>query len=109
MWEDIQLLEIHTARRFRAITLTACVAASMCGASFGSALAQAFPTKSLRIVVGPGSDVIMRSVAQKLSAALGQQVIVEQLPGAGGVIAAQNVAKAAADGHTMLATTSSFA
>ena len=75
----------------------------------GPAAAQGFPTKPLRIVVGPGSDVIMRAVAQKLTAALGQQVVVEQLPGAGGVIAAQTVARAAPDGHTLLASTSSFA
>ena len=74
-----------------------------------AAKAQGYPSKPLRIVVGPGSDVVMRALTQRISPALGQQMIVEQLPGAGGVIAAQTVAKAAPDGHTLLATTSSFA
>ena len=83
-------------------------AALLFGMTSEAAHAQAYPSKSLRIVVGPGSDVVMRALAQRLSPALGQQVIVEQLPGAGGVIAAQTVAKAAPDGYTLQATTSSF-
>lgn len=105
------MTRLGTARRSRRLQFVGRVvgAAVALTLGIGQAAAQGFPSKPLRIVVGPGSDVIMRAVAQKMSATLGQQVVVEQLPGAGGVIAAQTVAKAAADGHTLLASTSSFA
>ena len=106
------MTRLGTARRSRCIRALGPVlatAVALAVGPVGQATAQGFPSKPLRIVVGPGSDVIMRAVAQKMSATLGQQVVVEQLPGAGGVIAAQTVAKAAADGHTLLASTSSFA
>ena len=72
------------------------------------AAAQDFPTKSIRLVVGPGPDTTARAVGAKLSAVWGQTVVVEQLPGAGGVVAAQTVAKAAPDGYTLLLTTGSY-
>lgn len=56
---------------------------------------------------GGATDVLGRVVAQQLSAALGQQVVVENRPGAGGTIGADAVAKAPADGYTLLMTTSS--
>ena len=56
----------------------------------GYAAAQAYPTKSIRLVApstpGDAPDVIARLVAERLSAALGQQVVVENRPGAGGVV-----------------------
>ena len=71
----------------------------------GDALAQAFPTKPVRIIIGfpPGGgiDIVARIMAPKLSEALGQPVIVENKPGAGGVLGTDFVAKSAPDGHTI--------
>jgi tripartite-type tricarboxylate transporter receptor subunit TctC len=71
-----------------------------------AALAQGYPAKPIRMVVGfpPGgpSDLVARTLAQKLTASLGQQVIVENRAGAGGVIATEQVAKAPADGYTLI-------
>ena len=68
-------------------------------------IAQDYPSKPLRIVVGypPGgaNDIIARVVAQKLSEAWGQQAIVDNRPGAIGVIGTEMVARSAPDGHTM--------
>jgi tripartite-type tricarboxylate transporter receptor subunit TctC len=70
---------------------------------------EAFPTKPVRIVVaypaGGGIDVMARQIAAKLSGPWGQPVVVENKPGANTIIAADAVAKAAPDGHTILFTT----
>jgi tripartite-type tricarboxylate transporter receptor subunit TctC len=77
------------------------------GLIFSTAVAaQAFPTKPIRLVVpfGPGGvgDITARTVAPKLAEGLGQQVIVENRPGAGGVVAAESVVRSEPDGHTLL-------
>lgn len=69
------------------------------------ALAQAFPGRTIRIIVpsvaGSSPDIRARQIAPKLSDAFGQPVIVDNRPGANGLIAAREAAKAPADGHTL--------
>jgi tripartite-type tricarboxylate transporter receptor subunit TctC len=71
-----------------------------------SAAAQTFPSKPIRIVVpfgaGGVADLTARTVAQKMSESMGQSVIIDNKPGAGGVVAGEAVAKAEPDGHTLL-------
>ena len=86
-------------RRLLAAAAVACVA--------GTAQAQSgFPSRPLRIVVpfppGGSTDLLARRLGEKLSPALGQPVIVENKPGAGGTTGADFVAKSAPDGHTLL-------
>ena len=72
----------------------------------GAAHAQAWPSKPVSLVVpfpaGGTTDVLARALAERLSPAIGQPVIVENKPGAGATIGADYVAKAKADGHTLL-------
>lgn len=68
--------------------------------------AQSYPTKPIKLVVGYAAggvaDITARKLAQKLGASLGQSVIVDNRPGAGGILAADTVAKADPDGYTLL-------
>lgn len=89
---------------FRALKFV--VAASAVLIAQPHAYSQTFPTKPIRIVVpnapGGAADITARTVGQKLSEALGQPVVIENKPSAGGVIAGEQVAKADPNGHTIL-------
>ena len=91
-----------TGRR-AALSLAATLAIST---PHAAAAVDAYPARPIRFVVafppGGGTDIIARSIAQKLSRSLAQQVVVDNRPGAGGNIGTDIVAKSAPDGYTML-------
>jgi tripartite-type tricarboxylate transporter receptor subunit TctC len=78
----------------------------------GEALAQAWPSKRVQVIVpftaGSATDIMARTVAQRLSEQLGQPFVVENRPGAGGTIGVGAVARAEPDGHTILVHSSSY-
>src|SRR5687767_13124607 len=91
------------------VRLAGFLAMLMVGAA---ALAQAYPSKPVRLIVadaaGGAPDQLARILTQKLSEALGQQLIVDNRPGAAGVLGADLASKAPADGYTLLLTTTSI-
>ena len=94
-------------RLFSAVALVAISLVNPIAAS-----AQGYPNKPIRVLVGyapgGGSDIIARLVAQNLQTKLGQPVVVENRPGAGGNLAIDLVAKARPDGYTLLVTPNTF-
>ncbi len=96
-----------------------------CSRAFGTALlvwcslsaplahAQAFPSKPIRLIspypAGGGNDLLSRAIASKLGPRLGQQVFVENKPGANSIIATESLAKSAPDGYTLILVPSSHA
>jgi tripartite-type tricarboxylate transporter receptor subunit TctC len=80
--------------------------AAACLAATAPAQAQSYPTRTIRMIVpftpGAGTDVVARAVASKIGPVLGQNVIVENRPGAGGTVGSEIVASAPKDGYTIL-------
>ena len=86
------------------LAVASLVGATVCGA-------QPYPSKPIRLIIpfppGGATDIIGRTLAQKLSVQLGQNVIVDNKPGAGGTLGSAEAAKAAPDGYTILLATTS--
>ena len=91
------------------VTRRLLLGATAATAAMPDAFAQAWPAKPIRIIVGfpagQATDILARVMADQFTKALGQQVIVENRPGAGGQIGADVAAKAAPDGYTLLMVT----
>ena len=89
----------------RTALFTACFVA-------GTAAAQTWPTQLVRVVVaygaGGGSDSLMRAIAPELGELLGQQVVIDNRPGAGTVLGTQIVASAKPDGYTIMIADNAF-
>jgi tripartite-type tricarboxylate transporter receptor subunit TctC len=87
-------------------------AAGVCTIGGAHAQAPAYPSKPIRMIIalapGGGVDTTGRFIAQRLSQTWGQAVVADNRPGAGGTIAAEVVARAAPDGHTMLMTSAGY-
>jgi tripartite-type tricarboxylate transporter receptor subunit TctC len=88
------------------------IAAVVACLAHGDAQAQSWPTKRITVIVpftaGSATDIMARTVTQRLSEQLGQPFVVENRPGAGGTIGVGAVARADADGHTILIHSSSY-
>ncbi len=84
----------------------ACALAALAGTAPGPGHAQGYPSRPIRLVVpfppGGSLDVVARAIGQRLTAAWGQPVVIDNRPGAGGNIGADLVAKSAPDGYTIL-------
>ena len=74
----------------------------------GLSHAQDYPSRFIRVIVGPGPDITARLFGAQVTEVLGHQVVVEPRPGAGGTIAAQAVAAAPSDGYTLLLASASY-
>lgn len=101
-------MPVHPSRRTAVMAMLSTLAAGAAPAL----RAQDFPSKTIRFVVnnapGGGTDIMARVVAELVKSDLGQSVVVENRPGAGGALGAAEVARSPADGHTVLVTAAAF-
>ena len=89
------------------------VSALLAAAAPGQALAQTYPARPVRLLVpftpGGGTDILARIVGAKMSESMGQQIVVDNRPGANTLIATEMVARAAPDGYTLILQTNNLA
>ncbi len=99
-------------KQFRLSLAVPAILAAIGGGAAPHAAAQGYPSRNVTIVVpysaGGSTDLMARAIGRKLSEAWGRNVVVENRPGASGMIGAELVTKAAPDGYTLLSTTSSY-
>jgi tripartite-type tricarboxylate transporter receptor subunit TctC len=92
-------------------SLIACVLLLL-GSAWQTAFVQAYPNKPIRLIIpfppGGGADSVTRLVGQKLSVALGQNILMDNRPGAGTITATEQGARATPDGYTMVVITAAF-
>jgi tripartite-type tricarboxylate transporter receptor subunit TctC len=81
---------------------------SLVGLTVAPSQAQEYPNRVIRVVVGPGPDIVARVFGVKMGEVLGQPIVIEPRPGAGGTIAAQTVATSPPDGYTLLLASASY-
>mgnify|MGYP003341016012 CR=1 FL=1 len=103
----LTMLKVQSPRGLPSVLLLACALAA------ATAHAQSYPTRTVRILVpaspGGGSDLQARLLAKRFADSMGQNFVVDNRPGASGVIGAELVARAPADGYTLLMVTNSHA
>ena len=90
------------------IAMAGMAALACTAAGVPAAVAQEFPQKAIRIVVGPGPDIVGRMLGQHYTEAWGQPTVIDPRPGGGGVIAAELVAKAPPDGYSLLLSSAAY-
>ena len=99
--------------RMTAQTLKALSLAVLAGATFTAVAQTSYPSKPIRLVVpytpGASNDTLSRATAESMSPILGQPIVIDNRPGAGGMIGAEHAARSAPDGYTILNVQASFA
>src|SRR3954465_1083022 len=110
------ILEVMKIRGRAAMAIwfrTAALAAAICAAAGAASAQSSFPSKAVRILVpypaGGGVDVLTRTLSDVVSKQWGQSIVVENRPGAGGVIASQAIATSPPDGHNLIMVASGHA
>ena len=108
-------MNLRTVVKYFPLTAGGVAMALLTGASLAQAgaSAQSYPMRPIRIIVpftpGSASDFFARIIGPKMAETWGQQVVVDNRPSAGGIVAGEIVARAAPDGHTLMLTSSAFA